>query len=113
MIDSSTIALMLLAALLHASWHALIKSAANGVAALAGMGLVATVIASLILPFIPPLPTSAWPIIAGSVCLHCGYKFALAYSYRFGDLGQAFPLARGFVPLFATILAFLVLKEAP
>lgn len=113
MIDSLTIAMMLAAALLHASWHALIKSAANGIAAIAGMGLVATVIAACILPFVPFPPAAVWPVIAGSVCLHCGYKLALARSYQFGDLGQAFPLARGFVPLFAAALAFIFMGETP
>lgn len=113
MIDSLTIALMLSAALLHASWHALIKSAANGIAAIAGMGLVAAVVAAAILPFVPLPSAAVWLVIAGSVCLHCGYKLALARSYRFGDLGQAFPLARGFVPLFAAVLAFIVMGEVP
>ncbi|WP_137045771.1 DMT family transporter [Pseudolabrys sp. FHR47] len=113
MIDSLTIALMLSAALLHASWHALIKSAANGIAAIAGMGLVATAVAAAVMPFVPFPPAAVWPVIAGSVCLHCGYKLALARSYSLGDLGQAFPLARGFVPLFAAGLAFLVMGELP
>ena len=113
MIDSLTIALMLSAALLHASWHALIKSAADGAAALAGMGIVAMVVAASILPFVPVPPPAAWPVIAGSVCLHCGYKLALARSYQLGDLGQAFPLARGFVPLFAAALAYFFIGELP
>jgi drug/metabolite transporter (DMT)-like permease len=113
MIDSLTIALMLSAALLHASWHALIKSAASGIVALAGMGLVATVVAAFILPFVSVPPAAVWLVIAGSVCLHCGYKLALARSYQLGDLGQAFPLARGFVPLFAAALAFVFMGELP
>lgn len=113
MIDSFTIALMLSAALLHAAWHALIKSAASGIAALAGMGLVATMVAACILPFVPVPPAAVWVVIAGSVCLHCGYKLALARSYQLGDLGQAFPLARGFVPLSAAALAFIFMDELP
>ncbi|HWK96704.1 MAG TPA: DMT family transporter [Pseudolabrys sp.] len=113
MIDSLTIALMLSAALLHASWHALIKSAGNGIAAIAGMGLVAAVVAAAILPFVPFPSAAVWLVIAGSVFLHCGYKLALARSYQFGDLGQAFPLARGLVPLFAAVLAFAVIGEVP
>lgn len=113
MIDSLTIALMLSAALLHALWHALIKSSTNGIGAIAGMGLVATIIAAAILPLVSFPALGVWPVIAGSVCLHCGYKLALAYSYRFGDLGQAFPLARGFVPLFGAVIAFIAMGEVP
>lgn len=113
MLDSLTISLMLAAALLHASWHALVKSASDGVGALAGMGVVATLVALCVLPFVPFPPAPVWPVIAGSVCLHFGYKLALARSYKFGDLGQAFPLARGFVPLFAALFAFVFVGEIP
>lgn len=113
MLDSLTIALMLAAAVLHASWHALIKSASDGIAALAGMGVVATVVAACILPFVPIPPAPVWPLIAGSICLHFGYKLALARSYKLGDLGQAFPLARGTVPLFAAAFAFVLVGEIP
>lgn len=113
MLDSLTIALMFVAALLHASWHALVKSSSDGIAALAGMGLIAAIIAASLLPFLPVPPASVWPVIAGSICLHFGYKLALARSYKFGDLGQAFPLARGTVPLFASVFAFFFVGETP
>lgn len=113
MLDSLTVTLMLIAAVSHASWHALVKSAADGIATLAGMGLVAGLIAACCLPFLPVPPLEVWPVIAGSVCLHFGYKLALARSYKLGDLGQAFPLARGFVPLFAALFAFVFVGEIP
>jgi hypothetical protein len=111
MLDFPTIMLMLIAALLHASWHALVKSASDGIAALAGMGLVATVVAACVLPFVAVPPKPVWAIIGISVCLHFGYKLTLARSYKLGDLGQTFPLARGFVPLFAAAFAFIILGD--
>jgi drug/metabolite transporter (DMT)-like permease len=113
MLDFPTISLILFAALLHASWHALVKSASDGIAALAGMGLVATVIAACVLPFVPVPSEPVWLVIGVSVFLHFGYKLALARAYKHGDLGQAFPLARGFVPLFAAVLAFIILRQVP
>ncbi len=77
------------------------------------MGLVAAVTAGCVLPFVPVPPRSIWPVVGISVCLHFSYKLALARAYKFGELGQAFPLARGFVPLFASIIAFVVLGEIP
>jgi drug/metabolite transporter (DMT)-like permease len=47
------------------------------------------------------------------VILHIGYKLALARTYALGDLGQAYPLARGFVPLFSTVIAFALLDQIP
>ena len=113
MLDSLTIGLMLIAALLHASWHALVKSGTDQMIVLAGMGLVAAFVAACALPFVATPSTSVWLIIACSVGLHLGYKLGLARSYALGDLGQAYPLARGLVPLFATVIAFLFLGQEP
>jgi len=113
MIDSLTVTLMLLAALLHASWHSLVKYRDDQNVVLAGMGLVAAVIALPAISFLPLPPLAVWPVIAGSVLLHVGYKLALARSYVLGDLGQAYPLARGFVPVLSTAIAYLFLSQFP
>lgn len=112
-LDTLTVVLLLLASLLHASWHSLVKYGADQVVVLAGMGLVATAVTVSILPFLSVPPFHVWPVIAGAVVLHVGYKFALARSYTFGDLGQAYPLARGFVPIFSTIIAYVFLAQVP
>ena len=104
---------MLLAALLHAGWHSLVKAGADQSVTLAGMGLVASVAALAALPFVPLPPTMLWPVLAASVALHVGYKLCLARAYAIGDLGEAFPLARGMVPLFATTLAVATLGQVP
>ena len=113
MLDLLTIVLMLLAGLLHASWHSLVKYGPDQVLVLAGMGLVAAMLAVCALPFLPFPSAPVWAVIAGSVFLHVGYKLALARSYALGELGQAYPLARGFVPLFSTIIAFALLRQSP
>src|SRR5262245_51238474 len=111
--DLLTIGLMLLAALLHAGWHSLVKAGADQTVTLAGMGLVASVAAVAALPFVPLPPAALWPALAASVALHVGYKLCLARAYASGDLGEAFPLARGMVPLFATTLAVATLGQVP
>lgn len=113
MLDLPTIALMLLAGVLHASWHSLVKYGPDQVLVLVGMGLVAAMVAACALPFLPLPSAPAWAVIVGSVFLHVGYKLALARSYMLGELGQAYPLARGFVPLFSTIIAFALLGQSP
>lgn len=113
MLEPTTIILILCASLLHASWHSLVKSSADQIVLLAGMGLVATLIAALATPWLALPSPRAWLVIAGSVTLHVGYKVALARSYALGELGQAFPLARGLVPLFSTVIAFLFLGQLP
>jgi drug/metabolite transporter (DMT)-like permease len=104
---------MLLAAVLHASWHSLVKSGDNGLIVLTGMCLVSATAAACVLPFVALPPAHVWPVLAGSVVLHSGYRLSLAQAYVHGDLSQAYPLARGLVPLFATALAFLSLGQIP
>lgn len=111
--DSLTLSLMLFAGLLHASWHGLVKGGTDQMLNLAGMGGVAAVFAVIALPFVTPPPPPVWPVLALSICLHSGYKVFLARAYGRGDLVQAFPLARGVVPLFATMIAFVTLGQAP
>ncbi|MFL5042766.1 MAG: EamA family transporter [Xanthobacteraceae bacterium] len=111
--DSLTIILMLLAALLHAGWHSLVKSGADQMVTLAGMGMVASLAAVAALPLVPVPPPAVWPVLAVSVALHVGYKLCLSRAYAHGDLGEAFPLARGMVPLFATVIALTTLGQVP
>ena len=47
----------------------------------------------------------------GSVVIHIVYYLALAEAYRFGDLGQVYPIARGTAPLMTAVLATLWLGE--
>lgn len=104
---------ILAAALLHATWHALVKASGDRIVALAGMNLVSGAVALGFLPFVAIPRPEALAIIAGSVLLHVGYKIGLALLYRRADLGQAYPLARGMTPVMATALAFALLGEVP
>jgi drug/metabolite transporter (DMT)-like permease len=112
-LDSLTLSLMLFAGLLHASWHGLVKGGADQMVNLAGMGIVAGVCAAAAVPFVTPPPLVVWPVLAVSIGLHNGYKVFMARAYGRGDLVQAFPLARGAVPLFATVIAFVTLGQIP
>jgi 8-oxo-dGTP pyrophosphatase MutT (NUDIX family)/drug/metabolite transporter (DMT)-like permease len=111
--DPLVAAAVLTASLLHACWHALVKTSGDQVTALAGMNLVSGCVAIALLPFASPLPALSFAIIVASVGLHVGYKLALARLYKSSDFGQAYPLARGLTPIMAAALAFLVMHEVP
>ena len=113
MLDPTAVALMLAAGLLHASWHSLVKYGSDQIVVLAGMCFVAAFFAACFLPFVPLPSLSTWGVLLGSVVLHVTYKLALARSYGLGDLGQAYPMALGFVPLLATTFAFFILNQIP
>jgi drug/metabolite transporter (DMT)-like permease len=104
---------VLAASLLHATWHALVKSSGDRVIALAGMNLVSGATAVAVIPFVAPPTWSVSAVIAGSVLLHGSYKVALAKLYSRADLSQGYPLARGLTPIVATLLAVLLLREIP
>jgi drug/metabolite transporter (DMT)-like permease len=112
-VDPLVAAAVLAAALLHASWQALVKSSGDGVVALAGMNLVSGAVALALLPFVRMPTATAAVVIALSLALHSGYKIALAQLYARADLSVGYPVARGLTPVFATGLALVFLAEAP
>jgi drug/metabolite transporter (DMT)-like permease len=112
-VSSGIAALVLLAALLHASWNALLKRGGDGFWSMTVMG-IATAIACAIAACVLPLPAAAsWPFIAASALLHVGYNAFLIRAYRHGDFGSAYPIARGSSPLLVALGAALVAGETP
>jgi drug/metabolite transporter (DMT)-like permease len=100
------------AALLHASWNAIIKSGRDPVLDTALVALGGTVLAlPLLLLFAPPEPAS-WPYIAASVSIHIGYYATLAGAYRTGDLSHGYPIMRGTAPLLVAAAGWLCFGEA-
>ena len=105
-------ALVLLAALLHAGWNALLKIGLDRFLTASLIQLGAGLAALLALPFVALPPAAAWPWLALSALLHIGYNAFLARAYRYGDLGQVYPLSRGSAPLLVSGVAFVALGEA-
>lgn len=104
---------VLLAALLHASWNAMIKGGRDVLldtaAIVAGAGVVA-----LPFLFVVPLPAPAsWPYLIGSVATHVAYYFFMVNAYRTGDLSLVYPLMRGVAPLITGVLGIAWLREWP
>ncbi|MDH4412113.1 MAG: DMT family transporter [Rhizobium sp.] len=109
----STVAvcLALLAAILHASWNAFLRTGADRLWSITVMSLAGSVICLPFL-FILPIPGSAaWPYILLSAGLQVGYSLFLVAAYRHGELGQVYPIVRGTVPLLVTLGGFLFFGE--
>ncbi len=61
------------------------------------------------LPLVGLPAWAAWPWLIASVVIHLFYFAALIETYRTGDLGQVYPIARGSAPLMtATATTFFV-----
>jgi drug/metabolite transporter (DMT)-like permease len=104
---------VLLGALLHASWNALVRGASDRTLDTALVVGGAGLTAACWLPFAPlPLPQS-WPYLAASVVTHLAYFVLVALAYRRGQLSFVYPIMRGSAPAIAAAVAALLLNELP
>lgn len=104
---------VLFAALLHASWNAVVKLGDDRLASVLLLALVQGAIAALLIPFFALPLRAAWPWVLLGSALHTGYKLFLIRAYREGELSQVYPLARGSAPLIVTMASALFLAEWP
>ncbi len=105
------VGIVLLGALLHASWNVVVKSSTDKALDTALIHLLGSIIAlPLILVVGMPAP-AAWPFILASVVIHIAYYIALTGAYKHGDMGLTYPLMRGVAPMLVAISAFTTLGE--
>jgi drug/metabolite transporter (DMT)-like permease len=109
---SYTGGLVLLAALLHASWNAMLHGNRDRFLSMTWMSIAIAAVATLVVLFTPWPAKAAWPYIVASGLVHIVYNVSLVRSYRRGDLAQAYPIARGSSPLLVTLGAALFAHEA-
>lgn len=109
--ETEVVALVLLAAALHAAWNTLIKISGDRVAVMALVTLAGSLISLLFLPFVESPDPASWPFLALTILLHTGYHFFLPLAYDHGDLGQVYPMARGSAPVLVTLAAVVLVGE--
>src|SRR4051812_46537843 len=111
-VEPLVVALLLAAALMHATWNALLKAdrsdrlATFGVIMSTGtaMGLVAV-------PFLPWIEPAAWKFLVTSVLVHVAYYTFLLKAYSYGDLSHTYPIARGLGPLLVAMVSGRLIGE--
>ena len=91
-LNITTVALVLGAALLHATWNALLKSGDDRLRSIVVMTSAAGVATLPALAALPGLPAAVWPLTVLSCVLHCGYNLLLVSAYGHGELGQVYPM---------------------
>jgi drug/metabolite transporter (DMT)-like permease len=106
-------ALVLLTAILHASWNAVVKSSGDQLLTLTVVFGTGAVLAGAAMPFVEVPARAAWPYLALSVIVHGLYSLFLLLSYRFGDLSHVYPIARGLGPLLVALLSAMLAGEVP
>lgn len=112
-LDWGVAALVLLSALLHASWNAVVKMTGDRLLTLATVMATGSLLAACAVPFVEPPARASWPFLGASVVLHAIYQIALLLAYRVGDLSHVYPIARGLAPLPVAALAAAFAGEVP
>src|SRR5215831_13122956 len=102
---------VLFAALCHAGWNALIKVGLDPLSTTTLISLGAGLVALAFVPFVGVPAAACWPWLIASVVIHLFYFASLIESYRTGDLGQVYPLARGSAPLMTATVTALAVGE--
>ena len=114
----AALALVLVAAVLHATWNLAAKKSGGGLPFVWLSGMLALL---FYVPVVtaywwwqqPTLPAGVLGVIIGSGILKTAYALLLQRGYRSGDFSLIYPLARGTGPLLSTVAAILIFGERP
>jgi drug/metabolite transporter (DMT)-like permease len=68
-------------------------------------------VALVLLPFVGVPAAASWPWLIASAIIHVFYFAALIESYRAGDFGQVYPIARGSAPLMTAVASTVFVGE--
>jgi drug/metabolite transporter (DMT)-like permease len=109
--DSFVFAAVLFAAACHAGWNAAIKRTLDPLATTALIALGAGLVALVAVPLVGIPEPASWPWLIASVIIHLFYFAGLIESYRVGDMGQVYPIARGSAPLMTAIITTVFVGE--
>jgi drug/metabolite transporter (DMT)-like permease len=102
---------VLLAAVLHAGWNAVVKTGLSKQTSMALLAIGHALIGLALVPFFPWPPAQVWPWLLASGLIHMAYQLFLAYAYEQGDLSRVYPIARGAAPMLVLVVGLLVLGE--
>ena len=115
--DPAALVAIAFAAVLHAAWNILLKTAGDPLRT-ATVGVFAS--SAILVPLValawlvlgqPSVPAGAWVIGTVSGAVEVAYFVFLAAAFRRGDLSVVYPLARGTAPLLAVVIGVVVLGE--
>jgi len=118
-VSSTALALVLVAAVLHATWNLAIKGVTADRVTFIWLYVVTTVVVWVPVAVVWVIATGespGWVWLLGSAVtgiLHVVYQLVLQRGYAEGDLNLVYPLARGSGPLITFVVAVVVLGQRP
>ena len=110
--SGTVFAALLFAALMSATWNAIVKGGSNKYLHAVLVANSAALIAVILLPFLRQPAPQAWLYLAASAVLQAVYYIFLAAAFRAGDMSHAYPMMRGTAPLLVSLVSGPLIGEA-
>jgi drug/metabolite transporter (DMT)-like permease len=107
----SAVALVIVAAALHATWHLLVKRTEQRQLFTGWVLAVAALLYSPILLFFAPIAKAVWPYAVVSAIVQGTYFVLLVRAYERADFSLAYPIARGSAPALLALWGVVFLGE--
>ncbi len=104
-------AVVMSAAVLHASWNAIVKSASDKFLTTVLVTTSAAALSAVSLPFLTAPARASWTYAPASAVFHLIYFLLVARTYDIADMSQTYPLMRGTAPLIVALVSVPVLGE--
>ncbi|TDV72043.1 EamA family transporter [Pseudomonas sp. LP_7_YM] len=104
-------AVIMLGAVLHASWNAVVKGGEDKLLTTCMITSVATAVALLVVPFLQLPAPQSWPFLGLSVLLQVLYFVLVATTYRMADMSQTYPIMRGTAPLLVALVSLMLFPD--
>src|SRR4051812_43216205 len=103
--------LVILSAIAHSVWNAMMKSAGDRTMTMVAIRVVGLALGLAALPFVDWPTAAGWRWLALTALVQFAYYALLIRSYGIGDMSVVYPLSRGLAPVLTTIAAFLFAGE--
>jgi drug/metabolite transporter (DMT)-like permease len=113
-VTGAALALVLSAAVIHATWNAMAKGARDAMAMLWWAGVLSSLVLappSLYVLARDGFSPRALPFVVATVILHSMYFFSLGKAYQTGDFSVVYPMARGMGVALVPIGAYYFFDE--
>jgi len=110
-LEATIVGVVLLAALMHATWNAVVKSDSDRLISFALVQATGMIGGALLLLAAGSIADESWPYLIGSTVIHYVYYFLLLRAYAHGDLSHVYPIARGLGPLLVALFSGSLIGE--
>jgi phosphonate utilization associated putative membrane protein len=111
-LPTSVVLAVLVGAMLHASWNALVKSSGDKQLDIALVHFLGAAVSLPLLWWVGLPPAESWPFLAASLTIHVAYYITLNGAYQHGELGTTYPIMRGSAPMLVALGSSTVLGES-